>query len=408
MKILIANWVYNWGSTGFIVRDLKKEFEQQGHTVKIAAGLSYGSDEVMVFCTPSEHNFFWRLHRFGLSTFRGSTKAAKRLIHYIKQDPPDIINLHLLHCNFINLYYLLRWLGENNIKTIITNHAELYFTGSCGYAYDCMNWKTNQCRNCPNKFYATGGAYVFGNTHHNWRLMHKAFSYFKPENLAFTAVSPWTKERFYQSPITKGFDCSLTLNGLDVNTFYKQEDVTPVRERLGGKPYIVWVTANFNSLNREDVKGGYYMVELANLIPEQQFVVVSTSSSNTDNLPPNLFMWGKAKNQKELAQLYSDAILTVLVSRKETFSMVTAESLCCGTPVVGFKAGGPETIAIPEYSRFVEQADTPALVKALKEMLSINFNHQEISEKAREKYCANAMAMQYIDAYEKLLKNYVE
>ena len=37
--------------------------------------------------------------------------------------------------------------------------------------------------------------------------------------------------------------------------------------------------------------------------------------------------------------------------------MVTAESLCCGTPVVGFKAGAPEQIAIKEFSEFVEYGD---------------------------------------------------
>lgn len=404
MKILIANWVYNWGSTGYIIRDLRREFELQGHTVLIAAGKSYGSDDVMEFCTPFENKFFWRLHYLGSSRLWGSTKAAKRLIRYIEAEKPDIVNLHLLHCNCIDLYYLLHWLGENRVKTIITNHAEIYFTGSCGHSYDCMNWQTNQCRKCPNKFYATGGAYVFGNTHRNWKLMQKALSYFKVENLAFTAVSPWTKNRFYQSPITKGFDCSVTMNGLDTYTFYKREDVAFVRERLGNKPYIVWVTANFNPLNRKDVKGGYYMVELAKLMPAHQFVVVSTSSSNTENLPENIYLWGKAKDQNELAQLYSDAKLTVLVSRKETFSMVTAESLCCGTPVVGFKAGGPETIAISEYSRFVEQRDTSALARALEDMLTIDFNHQEISDKARVIYSPNSMAMQYLNAYKKLLK----
>ena len=408
MKILIANWVYNWGSTGYIARDLKNELERQGHTVCVAVGKKYGSDNVMVFCTPTEQKFYWRLHRFGTSRFSGSKKAARRLIEFIKEEKPDIVNLHLLHCNYLNLYYLLRWLGENNVKTIITNHAELYFTGSCGYAYDCQNWLTNQCRNCPNKLYATGGAFVFGNTHRNWKLMQKAFSYFKPENLAFTAVSPWTRDRFYQSPITKGFDCSVTLNGLDINIFFKHENVTVVKEHLGDKPYILCVTAVFNPSNKEDVKGGWYMVELAKLMPTQHFVVVSTGSSNTETLPSNIYLWGKAKDQNELAELYSDAKLTVLVSRKETFSMVTAESLCCGTPVVGFKAGGPETIAIPEYSRFVEQANTPALAKALEEMLDIDFNHQEISDKAREIYSPMAMALQYIDAYENLLNNHIE
>ena len=404
MKILIANWIYNWGSTGYIVRDLSREFELLGHTVRIAAGKSYGQDDIMVFGKPSEQKLFWRLHRFGVSPFRGSTKASKRLIQYIEQEKPDIVNLHLLHCNYINLYYLLRWLGQNRIKTIITNHAEMYFTGSCGYAYDCMNWQTNQCRNCPNKFYATGGAYVCGNTHRNWKLMQKAFSYFKPENLAFTAVSPWTRDRFLLSPITKGFECCVTLNGLDTVTFYRHNDVNKVRERIGSKPYIVCVTAVFNPSNKDDVKGGWYMVELAKRMPKQQFVIVSTSFSNMEKLPANIYLWGKAEDQEELAQLYSDAKITVLVSRKETFSMVTAESLCCGTPVVGFKAGGPETIAIPEYSRFVEQADILALAKALEEMLTIDFNRQEISDKSREMFSPRAMALQYLNAYNKLLK----
>mgnify|MGYP000949492470 CR=1 FL=1 len=34
--------------------------------------------------------------------------------------------------------------------------------------------------------------------------------------------------------------------------------------------------------------------------------------------------------------------------------MVCAESLSCGTPVVGFKAGGPESIGLADYCEFVE------------------------------------------------------
>lgn len=402
MKILIANWVYNWGSTGFIARDLKNELELLGHKVLAVAGKKYGSDNVMVFCKPFEQKFFWRLHRLGASRFRGSTTAAKRLIHYIEQEKPDIVNLHLLHCNYIDLYYLLGWLGKHNIKTIITNHAELYFTGSCGYAYDCLNWQTKQCRNCPDKRYATG-AFIWGNTHSNWVRMYKAISQFKPENLAFTAVSPWTRDRVLQSPITNRYDCNVTLNGLDIKTFYKRDDTSKVLDRIGEEPYILWVTANFNPQNKDDVKGGWYLVELAKLMPNQRIVIVATNFSNTDDLPGNIYLWGKAKDQNELAQLYSAAKLSVLVSRRETFSMVTAESLCCGTPVVGFKAGGPETITIPEYSRFVDQADTRALAKNIEEMLSINIDQHQISNKAREKYSPRAMALQYLDAYNKLL-----
>ena len=65
--------------------------------------------------------------------------------------------------------------------------------------------------------------------------------------------------------------------------------------------------------------------------------------------------------------------------------MVTAESLCCGTPVVGFNSGAPELIALPEYSHFSEQGD----IKQLMEGLNV-FTHskeaQNISEAAKKKY----------------------
>jgi len=63
-----------------------------------------------------------------------------------------------------------------------------------------------------------------------------------------------------------------------------------------------------------------------------------------------------------LARYYSMADVTVLTSKKETYSMVTVESLCCGTPVIGFKAGGPEQIAILEYCRFCEHGDIQTVV----------------------------------------------
>lgn len=67
-----------------------------------------------------------------------------------------------------------------------------------------------------------------------------------------------------------------------------------------------------------------------------------------------------------LAAWYSAADAALLTSHRETFSLVTAESLCCGTPVVGFRAGGPESIAPPSCCKFVEYGDLDALEPALR------------------------------------------
>ena len=81
--------------------------------------------------------------------------------------------------------------------------------------------------------------------------------------------------------------------------------------------------------------------------------------------------------------------------------MVVAESLCCGTPVVGFKAGGPETIAINEYSSFVEYGNLDVLKSEIYNFLNKSFDRKEISEKAIDKYSREAMTNKYLKYYER-------
>lgn len=112
---------------------------------------------------------------------------------------------------------------------------------------------------------------------------------------------------------------------------------------------------------------------------------------------------GRVDSQEELARYYAMADVTLLPSKKETFSMVTAESLCCGTPVVGFKAGGPETIALEEYSTFVDYADIDSFENALKNELERKCDAFEISQKAKAMYKNSEMTAGYIEVYNRLL-----
>ena len=98
------------------------------------------------------------------------------------------------------------------------------------------------------------------------------------------------------------------------------------------------------------------------------------------------------------------AQMTILTSQKETFSMICAESLCCGTPIIGFKAGAPETIALPEYSYFYEFANIMALFIKVKEMLyTDSYDANQISEIAKETYSAKRMAKNYLSLYKELI-----
>ena len=79
--------------------------------------------------------------------------------------------------------------------------------------------------------------------------------------------------------------------------------------------------------------------------------------------------------------------------------MVVAESFCCGTPVAGFRAGGPEQIALSSYSTFVEYGDVRALLWEVWNMINFKASWQEISQNAKEIYSQESMSQRYMDIY---------
>jgi len=139
--------------------------------------------------------------------------------------------------------------------------------------------------------------------------------------------------------------------------------------------------------------------------PDIKIIVIGYNGDKT-NLPSNVIPVQFTRDQAELAQYYSLADITLLTSIRETFSMVTAESLCCGTPVVGFEAGGPESIAIREFSSFVPFGDLEKLEEVTLNFIMLkkaNLNN-EISELAKIQYSKEVMVDKLIEIYNSLLQ----
>lgn len=229
--------------------------------------------------------------------------------------------------------------------------------------------------------------------------MH-AFDGFEKERLFLTSVSPWLKSRAEQNPHLAIYNNIPVLNGIDTQNFYRRSNSLVDRKTMGlsERPVIMYVTSHFPA----SAKGGQFVIDLAKMLPDIDFLVLG-EKTDCDNLPPNIKLLGRVYERDKMALYYSLSDATILTSRAETFSMPVAESLCCGTPVVGFKAGGPESICIDEYCSFVNYGDVDALRKALLNILSKTFDREEISVKAIYKYSKEAMANNYIELYKQLM-----
>lgn len=406
MKILQVNCVYQNGSTGKITYDIHKELQKRGIESIVCYGRGERVNESHVYKTCSELyskcNHAWSMIT-GLM-YGGCHLSTRKLISVIKKERPDVVHLQCLNGYFVNLYGLISWLKNADIKTVLTLHAEFMYTANCGHAFACDKWKTG-CGHCPRYKQETKSIF-FDRTAHSWKKMKAAFDGF--DHVVVVSVSPWLMQRAKLSPILADKEHQVVLNGLDTETvFYaygkdsnqhvKKELHIPLKQKV-----IFHVTPNFNN-DSNHIKGGYYVIELAKRMPKVKFVVAGNAKEGVC-VPDNMLLLGNVVNQKRLAQLYSMADITVLTSKKETFSMVVAESLSCGTPVIGFEAGGPEQIALKEYSAFVPFGNVNALESAVKNMLqSVELYHPaDISEKAGI-YAKSEMVQNYIRIYKHLM-----
>jgi len=399
MKILQVNCVYANGSTGKIVRDIHHELRSKGFesTVCYGRGIKTSEPDVHKTCTEFSGKANNLISRVTGLMYGGCFFATRRLMRIIEKEKPDVVHLHCINGYFVNIYRLVDWLKKKKIKTVLTLHAEFMHTANCGYALDCEKWRTG-CGSCPRLRQETL-SWGIDNTALSYKKMKAAFDGFRSD-LAVVSVSPWLMRRAEQSPILAGKDHSVILNGIDTQIF-QPCDAAALRGKYGlrDEKIIFHATADFSD-DPQHIKGGYYVLRLAERFAcDNVKIVVAGKYSQGLQVPENVILLGRVADQRLLAQFYAMADVTVLTSKKETFSMVTAESLCCGTPVAGFEAGAPELITISEFSRFSRWSDLDALEANVRSMLEAPFDHSKIAEEAAKKYSKETMCESYIDLY---------
>ena len=210
MKLLLINSVLGFGSTGRIVLDTAKEYEQNGYEVKIAYGQSrktsrelepdiskYGvriGNDVDVYY----HVLYTRLtDKHGLA----STHATKQFLKWADEYNPDVLWLHNIHDYYINYELLFDWIKSRpQMQVKWTLHDCWAFTGHCSHFIyvKCDKWLTG-CHNCPQLDQYPKA--ISDNSLDNYSRKKRAFT--GVNNLTLITPSNWLKEMVQKSYLSE-------------------------------------------------------------------------------------------------------------------------------------------------------------------------------------------------------------
>lgn len=341
MKVLHINAVYGIGSTGVIAKDLKTLCNKNGIESHVAfaelpASKNADSGDIHIG-NRIDHKMHAMLSRIGGKQGYFSRIATRILIKKLRFLKPDVVHLHNIHANYINLELLFSYLNKYDIPTVITLHDCWIYTGGCFHYIDasCEKWK-DHCSNCPKRFSGTP-AYLYDSSS---SILEDRKRWLLPmSRLHFVGVSKWVSEECKQS-LFRAKDILTIYNGIDTEVF--KPTLYDIKNQLGLQDKFVILGPATKWL---DVKKKGNLNKLSSLLKPNMVFVLFGCSNTELSLPENVIAYGFTSNQVELAKLYSAADVFVNSTHADSLSLINLEAQSCGTPVITFaNTGAKETV----------------------------------------------------------------
>lgn len=376
-------------STGKIAEDISKVAIRHGWETYTAWGRFAKSSVSTQIRIGSKMDTYMHYAAHRLFDREGlmSKGATRELIKQIEQIKPDVIHLHNIHDHYLNYPLLFEYLGKADIPVVWTQHDCWSFTGGCMYfdLLNCDRWKSG-CVNCPEKraLFANNAVKQFQNKQ---ELLAKINS------LTFVPVSEWLA-RLMKNSVQGHRNITTIHNGIDLNVF------KPRQKTSSAKFNILGVAAVWHKR-----KGFDDFIKLRELLPEDyNITLVGLSPEQVKKLPVGIKGITRTSNLDEMVQLYSDTDVFVNPTYSDNFPTTNIEALACGTPVITYNTGGSPEAVDSKTGVVIEQGNINALADTIMNMRDYPLSSEDCRKRAEEKFDKEHCFEEYIDLYNKLLK----
>ena len=383
----MINTVCGIGSTGRICTDIATYLHENNHECIIAYGQgnTQYSNSYKIGKTIENHFHNIGSRVLGLQGYF-TKNGTRKLIEKIREENPDIIHLHNLHGNYLNLELLFDFLKDFKGKIFWTLHDCWAYTGKCAHYTDvkCFKWK-EKCSICPqvNKY---PPSMLLDQSEK--MFFDKKRWYSMLPNLHVICVSDWLKNEAKQSLLLGEHRIERVYNWIDYETFHFIEG--SVKEKLNlpeEKNIVLCVSAAWNKSDEKFKK----LLQLSDVLDDDYLLLV-VGKINSKVKKKNIAYIPYVTGKEKMAEIYSVADVYLHLSTEDTFGLVIGEAMACGTPVVVFNSTAcSEIVGSVECGSVVENNDIMQIVNKISEI--VDAGKQSYSEKCRnyvmEKYDIN-------------------
>jgi len=178
-------------------------------------------------------------------------------------------------------------------------------------------------------------------------MKRRAFAAMVRHGGLITGVSDWMTKRIQQAFVSANLDTSRIQsvpNFVDIPSDGNIGAALP-RTLPEDKPIILLVAANINN----STKGMITALAALQQHLQTQFTLVTVGKPFSDTvlqkygLVDRTVQIGHVNDRRQLAAIYGAAMVTLVPSLAESFSLVAAESIACGTPVIA-----SDVMALPD------------------------------------------------------------
>lgn len=328
MKIFVLETIDNRGGAAQISWELRKKLKADGHIVNTFVRYKY-SEESDVFAIPRKRWQDWLVRLFA----NDLTFARSRYLLDTKEfREADIVHCHNLHSNFFDLKLLIEMSRQKPV--IWTLHDMWAFTG---FAYNSITLRN------PNKKKFL--LFLWDNT--PFLLIAKKRIYERAK-LFIVTVSDWLLREAGKG-ILSNQNIQRIHNGIETEIFKPGNKKgarailgLPQNKKIVGCGIKGWADSNKiidSYRNRDDIF----------------FVSVGYDHIKTDN--KNFAVLPRTENRKKLATYFQALDLFLHPTPEDSFGLIGAEALSCGTPVVAYGVDAIPEVVVHKETGYVARPE---------------------------------------------------